>query len=62
MDSFLSDEMAAAAADMAWADSTDQPEARQPGRALQMHEKLSSPSRKRFVIIGCIQKTSFEYQ
>ncbi|KAG1687950.1 S phase cyclin A-associated protein in the endoplasmic reticulum [Nymphon striatum] len=35
--------------EMAYVESMEQSEMRQPGRALQMHEKLSSPSRKRSV-------------
>ncbi|XP_039270648.2 S phase cyclin A-associated protein in the endoplasmic reticulum-like isoform X1 [Styela clava] len=32
---------------MTWGDMIDEEELREPGRAVQMHEKLSSPSRKR---------------
>ena len=32
-----------------WGDIVESSESRPPGRAVQMHKKLSSPSRKRFV-------------
>ena len=32
-----------------WGDIVEMSESRPPGRAVQMHKKLSSPSRKRFV-------------
>lgn len=38
---------------MSWDDIMDDEEVREPGRAVQMHEKLSSPSRKRCVAVTC---------
>ena len=34
---------------VSWGDLVDQSEGRSPGRAVQMHQKLSSPSRKKYV-------------
>ena len=35
-----------------WGDLVEVSDSRPPGRAVQMHKKLSSPSRKRFVLIS----------
>lgn len=37
----------AAVAGLSWGELVEEEELREPGRAVQMHEKLSSPSRKR---------------
>lgn len=37
-------------AGMTWGDLMEEEEIREPGRAVQMHEKLSSPSRRRYSV------------
>ena len=39
---------------ISWNELVEEEELREPGRAVQMHEKLSSPSRKRFDCYGII--------
>ena len=40
------------ASGLSWNDLVEEEELREPGRAVQMHEKLSSPSRKRYAQVA----------
>ena len=49
---------------LSWGDKVDQSEGRPPGRAVQMHQKLSSPSRKKYAgnctnFTTCCQSCSY---